>query len=118
MINKVRIMIYGNNIELLTEFWKFHFNADVIESNDLPDGTVNKVISISPNIEISLFNKEFIKKYSPEVSDSVPSLMFSTNEFDELHNRIKSASDVMQINGIPCFNFSDPEGNYFVVTKG
>ncbi|MEA4873814.1 MAG: glyoxalase [Anaerorhabdus sp.] len=117
MINKVRIMIYGDDIDKLSEFWIFNFNAEVIETIDLPGGYINKVIALSPTLELSLFNKEFIKKYSPEVLDAVPSLMLYTNEFDELHNRIKTASDTMEIDGIPTFNFSDPEGNYFVVTK-
>ncbi|SJZ42352.1 VOC family protein [Anaerorhabdus furcosa] len=117
MINKTRIMLYGNDIDKLSEFWKFAFNAEIIETNELPDGFTNKVLSLSPTIEISLFNKEFIKKYSPEVIDAVPSLMLYTNEFDELHQRIKTASMTMEIDGHPSFNFSDPEGNYFVVVK-
>lgn len=117
MISKIRIMIYGNDIDKLSEFWKFNFNANIIETNELPDGFTNKVLSLTPTIELSLFNKEFIKKYSPEVIDAVPSLMIYTNEFDELHNRLTTAGDVMEIDGIPTFNFTDPEGNYFVVAK-
>ena len=40
-----------------------------------------------------------------------------TDQFEEIYQKIENAGEIMENNGVETFNFSDPEGNYFVIGK-
>lgn len=114
---KTRIMIYVDDVDMNVEFWTEEFGAKVIDRQTLNGGYQNVIVGISKEIELSIFPKDYIRIYSPEVSENVPSLMFFADNFDQLHDELLSAGEITEVNGVLTFNFQDPEGNYFVVAK-
>lgn len=114
---KTRIMIYVDDVDMNVEFWTDEFNAKVVARQTLNGGYQNVIVGISEEVELSIFPKDYIRIYSPEVSENVPSLMFFSKDFYQLHDDLISAGEVSEVNGVLTFNFQDPEGNYFVVAK-
>lgn len=117
MIQKTRLMLYVNDVDTICTFWQDTFGAKTVEKNSLPDNFENIVLEITPDFELSLFQKEFIQKYSPEVSGNIPSVMFFVEDFEDVHARIDTASSIVDDNGLPAFGFFDPEGTAFAVGK-
>lgn len=117
MIAKTRIMLYVDNVQTISEFWQTNLKAQVVENLELPEKFVGTVLQLSPTTELALFSKEFIRKYSPEVLDNLPSLMLFVDNFEQLHAQLPNTGVIMADNDIATFNFSDPEGNYFVIAK-
>lgn len=70
---------------------------------------------------MTLFSKDFIKKYSPEVSLGLPSLMFEVEEIEKLYEVCKNngvkVGELVEIPGVKTFNFQDGQGNYFAVSE-
>ena len=117
-MQKMRTMLYVDDVEQIVQFWQDNLGAQVVEVNALPDDSENIVVTVAPNVELSFFAKSFIRQYSPEVLDSgTPSLMFFSDDFEALHDRLTTAGKIVDNNGTPTFNFRDPEGNYFAVGK-
>jgi len=114
---KTRIMIYVDDVDMSVEFWTDEFGAQVVARQTLNGGYQNVIVGISADVELSLFPRDYIRIYSPEVSENVPSLMFFSDDFDKLHDDLISAGEITEVNGVLTFNFQDPEGNYFVVAK-
>ncbi|MCH3490346.1 glyoxalase, partial [Enterococcus faecium] len=46
-----------------------------------------------------------------------PSLVFFTDEFETIYENMEEPGEITDNNGVLTFNFSDPEGNYFVIGK-
>ena len=78
----------------------------VISEEALAEGY--KAVEIAPNNEvetsISIMEKAFIKKYSPEVNLGTPSLMFKASNFDELYEKLKAKGltghDIIEMSGL------------------
>jgi hypothetical protein len=120
MITKTRLMLYVENVTSSSHFWHQAFDARIVEKNELPDQAVNLVLAISKEVELSLFPKDFIKKYSPEVLDNTPSVMFFSTEFHALQQKLAALTKtgpITEVGGISTFNFADSEDHYFVVAK-
>ncbi|MQS75957.1 hypothetical protein FHL06_06105 [Lactobacillus halodurans] len=115
---KTRIMIYVDDVDMSVEFWTDEFGAKVVARQTLNGGYQNVIVGISQEVELSIFPKDYIRIYSPEVSETVPSLVFVSDDFDRLHDELISAGEITEVNGALTFNFQDPEGNYFVVVMG
>ncbi|PEO40896.1 VOC family protein [Bacillus wiedmannii] len=124
MIHNVgQIMLYVNDQDEAVNFWteKVGFSVTAIENSE--QGM--RWITISPKNDaetsIVLHNKEVIAKMSPELNLGTPSLMFFTNDLDQLHNELTNKNvTVGQIVTMPfgrVFNFADNEKNYFAVTE-
>ncbi len=120
MINQITTMLYVNDVKEAANFWQQGFNLSTIETIDLPDGFFSFKLSVLDQLSLQLFDKKFIQKYSPEVATNNPSLLFSTNNIEELHHSLLKVSPfVSEISGeigFRQFNFSDNENNYFAVT--
>lgn len=116
-MQKMRTMLYVDDVEQIVQFWQDKLGAEVVEVNVLPDDSENIVVTVAPNVELSFFAKSFIRRYSPEVLDNTPSLMFYSEDFQALHDRLTTASEIVTANGTATFNFRDPEGNYFAVSQ-
>lgn len=114
---KTRIMLYVDDVDMNVEFWVEEFGAKVVARQTLNGGYQNVVVRISAETELSIFPKDYVRIYSPEVDETVPSLMFFSDRFNELHDDLLSAGEVSEVNGVLTFNFQDPEGNYFVVAR-
>lgn len=116
-MQKMRTMLYVDDVEQVVQFWQDELGAEVIEVNAMPDGSNNVVVNIAPNVELSFFAKSFIRRYSPEVLGNTPSLMFYSKDFKALHDRLATEGEIVENAGTATFNFRDPEGNYFVIAQ-
>ncbi|MCW0953861.1 glyoxalase [Weissella ceti] len=113
MIAKMRTMLYVDDVEKVASFW-INLGAVEIERTALPDDSVNLVVQLSDQVELSFFTKSFIEAFSPEVLGNTPSLMLFTDKLVTLHAKIPNALPITTQNGLESFAFPDPEGNYFV----
>jgi len=114
---KTRIMLYVDDVDMGVEFWTEEFGGKVVARQTLNGGYQNVVVGVSNEVELSIFPKDYVRIYSPEVPETVPSLMFFSDDFNHLHDELLSAGEITEVNGTLTFNFQDPEGNYFVVAK-
>ena len=110
-------MIYVDDVDMSVEFWTEEFGAQVVARQTLNGGYQNVIIKVSAEMELSIFPKDYIQIYAPEIPETVPSLMFFSEDFYHLHEEILSASEISEVNGVLTFNFQDPEGNMFVMAK-
>ena len=118
--NNINIMLYVNDVEKEMEFWKsigwFISSKTEIEGYQSFDMRAYDQSTTC----FTVYDIEFIKKFSPEVADMVPSILFESNEIDKVWNVVKGKSDFCsEINEIPFkhFNFKTPNGMYFAVKE-
>ncbi|TDM07931.1 VOC family protein [Macrococcus lamae] len=120
-----QVMLYVENLEQSVAFWQEQLGFKIVNQQELPEGyqsfemapaTIN-----ADQTSIVLFDKAFIKKFSPEVSLETPSLMFKTADVDALYNDLKAkgvtVGEKLEMPGMKVFNFADTEGNYFAVSE-
>ena len=124
MISKVgQIMLYVNNQDQAVKFWTEIVGFSVKSEED--NGQGMKWIEISPSLEaettLILHNKELIAQMQPELNLGTPSLMFYTENLNELHTNLSNQNiTVGEIVSLPSgqvFNFADYEENYFAVME-
>ncbi|WP_226527627.1 VOC family protein [Metabacillus niabensis] len=124
MINKVgQIMLYVSNQDEAVNFWTEKVGFHVVAEEVNGEGT--RWIELSPTIEaetsIILHNKEIIAKMEPELNLGTPSLLFFSDNLDELYtglqNKDVTVGDIVDMPNGRVFNFSDSEGNYFAVLQ-
>lgn len=121
MIQKVgQIMLYVNNQDQARDFWTEKLGFQVIAEEDHGQGM--RWIEIAPpgaDTTIVLQNKEFVAKMDPGLNLGTPSLMFYTENADQLYEDLKSKNvkvgEIMDIPAGRVFNFADDEENYFAV---
>lgn len=124
MINKVgQIMIYVNNQDEAVKFWTEKVGFNVVSDEDNGEGMRWIEIAPTTNAETSiiLHNKELIAKMQPELNLHTPSLMFYSENIDQLYEDFSNKSiTVGEIVAMPqgkVFNFADNEENYFAVME-
>lgn len=124
MFSKIgQIMLYVNDQDKAVKFWTEKLGFTVIAEENNNQGM--KWIEIAPKKDaettLILHNKDFVAKMSPGINLETPSLMFFTENFDQLHNHLLDKSvTVGEIVTLPSgrvFNFADNEGNYFAVME-
>ncbi|MCR8630269.1 VOC family protein [Paenibacillus radicis (ex Xue et al. 2023)] len=124
MISKVgQIMLYVNNQDEAVDFWTEKVGFSVISEEN--NGQGMRWIEIAPTkgaqTSIILHNKDFVAKMSPGLNLGTPSLMFFSENIDELRSELSNKSiKVGEIVNIPSgrvFNFADNEDNYFAVME-
>src|SRR6476620_5608887 len=124
MISKVgQIMLYVNNQDEAREFWTEKVGFSVISEED--NGQGMRWIEIAPTKEaetsIILHNKELIAKMQPELNLGTPSLMFFSENLDQLYKDFSdkniTVGDMVSMPTGRVFNFADNEGNYFAVME-
>ncbi|MBE1440804.1 VOC family protein [Paenibacillus sp. OAS669] len=124
MISKIgQIMLYVNNQDAAVEFWTEKAGFKVLSEEN--NGQGMRWIEIAPaegaETSIVLHNKEFVAKMSPELNLGTPSLMFFTENLDQLHadltNKDVKVGDIVTIPSGRVFNFADHEDNYFAVIE-
>src|SRR4051812_46748897 len=120
MINKVgQIMLYVNNQDETVKFWTEKVGFTVISEVDNGQGL--RFIELAPTKEsetsIILHNKEFIAKMQPELNLNTPSLMFFSENLENLYKDFSdkniTVGDLVTMPTGKVFNFADNEGNYF-----
>ena len=117
MIQKTQIMIYSTKMDETIQFWLNEVGVQLIETMPLAEGFEAKVLSLNDTSELVYFPKAFIEKYSPEVADNVPSLMFFVDDFEAYYDRISTRGEIFDNGGRRTFNFSTPDGLYFVFAE-
>ncbi|UZJ79406.1 VOC family protein [Fictibacillus sp. KU28468] len=124
MINKVgQIMLYVNNQDEAVDFWTEKVGFSVISEED--NGQGMRWIEIAPTKDaetsIILHSKEFVAKMSPELNLGTPSLMFFSENFDQLRsdlsNKNVTVGEIVNMPSGRVFNFADSEDNYFAVME-
>lgn len=124
MIQKLgQIMLYVNNQEEIVKFWTEQVGFTVISEEG--DGSGLRWIEIAPTKEaetsIVLHNKEAIEKLEPELNLGTPSLMFYSQDLENLYAEFSSKNitvgEMIHLPTGKVFNFADPEGNYFAIME-
>lgn len=124
MIHKVgQIMLYVNNQDEAVNFWTEKVGFYVVAEEDNKQGM--RWIEIAPKsgaeTSIILHNKEVISKMSPELNLGTPSLMFFSENLDQLYtdltNKNVTVGEMVTMPSGEVFNFADSEGNYFAVME-
>lgn len=118
-----QVMLYVNDQDGAREFWTEQAGFVVIAEEDSGHGM--KWIEIAPaqgaQSTIILHDKAFVAKMSPDMNLGTPSLMFFTENLDQLHEMLSGKKvKVGQIVTMPfgrVFNFADNEDNYFAVME-
>lgn len=123
MISKVgQIMLYVNNQDEAVNFRTEKIGFSVISEEN---GEGMRWIEIAPSKDaetsIILHDKETVKKMSPELNLGTPSLMFHTENLDQLHSELSSKNifvgEIIDMPSGRVFNFADGEENYFAVME-
>lgn len=123
MITKLnQVMLYVENQDEAIAFWTKKIGFVIISEESQGD---MRWFEIAPSIDsetsLILHNKEIIKKISPELNLGTPSLMFATDNVDDLYQKLIAQNvNVGEIINIPTgkiLNFSDAENNYFAVME-
>lgn len=124
MINKVgQIMLYVNNQDEAVNFWTEKIGFSIISEEN--NGQGMRWIEIAPakgvETSIILHNKEFVAKMSPGLNLGTPSLLFFSENIDELRSHLSNQNiKVGEIVSMPSgrvFNFADNEENYFAAME-
>ena len=124
MFSKVgQIMLYVNNQDEAVKFWKEKLDFTVIAEENNNQGL--RWIEIAPKkgaeTSLILHNKDFVSKMSPGLNLDTPSLMFFTENLEQLHsdllNKKITVGEIVNMPSSRVFNFADNEENYFAVME-
>ncbi|KAA0549831.1 VOC family protein [Bacillus sp. BGMRC 2118] len=124
MISKVgQIMLYVNDQDAAVKFWTEKVGFTVISEEN--NGQGMRWIEIAPSnsaeTSIILHNKDFVAQMSPGLNLGTPSLMFFTENLDQLYSQLSSHSitvgEIVEMPSGRVFNFADSEDNYFAVME-
>ncbi|WP_436867709.1 VOC family protein [Staphylococcus shinii] len=118
-----QVMLYVDDQAKSVEFWTDILGFVVVSEEEMAEGF--KAVEVAPKNDIetsiSIIEKEFMKKYSPEISVTTPSLMFKEKELDALYEKLKekglTGHEIIEMSGRRVFNFQDGQGNYFAVSE-
>ncbi|MCP3763856.1 VOC family protein [Domibacillus sp. A3M-37] len=122
MFSKVgQIMLYVNNQDEAVKFWTEKLGFTVIAEENNNQGL--RWIEIAPKkgaeTSVILHNKDFVSKMSPGLNLGTPSLMFFTENLEQLHsdllNKNITVGEIVNMPSGRVFNFADNEENYFAV---
>lgn len=122
MINQIgQVMLYVSNQEECKKFWVEKLGFEVISEED--NGSM-RLIEVAPKgaaTSITLHNKEFVAKMNPDMNLGTPSLLFFTENLEQLYLDLKSKNvtvgEIVELPFGKVFNFADNEENYFAVME-
>ncbi|WP_188066631.1 VOC family protein [Brevibacillus brevis] len=123
MISKVgQIMLYVNNQDQAVNFWTEKLGFRVVSEEK--NGEM-RWIEIAPaqgaETSIVLHNKELVAKMSPGMNLGTPSLLFFSENIEELRNDLMNKNvkvgDIVTMPSGRVFNFADDEENYFAILE-
>lgn len=122
MISQIgQVMLYVSNQEESRSFWTEKLGFEVISEE--MNGPM-KWIEVAPRgaaTSIVLHNKEMVAQMNPGMNLGTPSIMYFTENLDELYNDLKNkqvtVGDIVELPSGRVFNFADHEDNYFAVME-
>ncbi|WP_102693475.1 VOC family protein [Rummeliibacillus pycnus] len=117
-----QVMIYVDNQEAAKTFWTEKVGC-IVRSEET-NGQFH-MIEIAPTKDAEtsfvLQNKQLVAKMEPYLNVGPPSLMFFTDNVENLYEEFKAkeitVGDLVEIPSGKIFNFADPENNYFAVIE-
>lgn len=117
-----QVMLYVDDQAKAVDFWTETMGFVIVSEEAMAEDF--KAVEVAPNksveTSLSIIEKEFMEKYSPEVNLGTPSLMFKEQDFDALYEKLKekglTGHDIIEMSGVRVFNFQDGQGNYFAVS--
>lgn len=115
---QVGLMLYVDDVAKEKEFWSAIGFEIVNEMEMMGYASFDMKPSLDSSLTLTVFAKEFIQQVSPEVANHVPSILFESENLEELHARVSGVTGtVSPINQepFPNFNFASPSGLYFAV---
>jgi len=118
-----QIMLYVNNQDEAVKFWTEKLGFTVISEENNNQGL--RWIEIAPKkgaeTSLILHNKDFVSKMSPGLNLDTPSLMFFTENLEQLRsdllNKKITVGEIVNMPSGRVFNFADNEENYFAVME-
>lgn len=122
MINQIgQVMLYVSNQDESKDFWTEKLGFEVVSEET--NGPM-KWIEVAPKgaaTSIVLHNKEFVAQMNPDMNLGTPSLMYFTEDLDQLYRDLTSKNvtvgEIVELPGGRVFNFADNEENYFAVME-
>lgn len=119
--NALSLMLYVKNVKKSVDFWQ-EIGFSIISQEEI-DGSLTAEIKPSKDsdVTITLYDLAFILENSPEVATNSPSILFQSDEIENLYHKLKavgySVGELIQLPSGLVFNFADPDGNYFAVQE-
>lgn len=122
MIHKLgQIMLYVNNQDQAVQFWTTKLGFNVVSEEQMGEMRWIEVAPSDSGTSIVLHNKELVAKMSPELHLGTPSLMFYSDNLEELYSSLSTqgvtVGEMVEMPTGKVFNFADDEGNYFAVME-
>lgn len=118
-----QVMLYVKDPRSVADFWVQKLGFVELEQQPAPDGTISVEIAPTKQAGTSfvLFSRDVIAKYEPELTLGTPSILLNSHDLDASHKDFAAkgvaVGEVMTMQGMRTFNFSDNEGNYFAVRE-
>lgn len=116
-----QVMLYVDNQDECKAFWTEKLGFEVVSEE--VNGPM-RWIEVAPKgaaTSIVLHNKELVAQMNPEMNLGTPSLMFYTEQFDQLYRDLAdkhvTVGEIVQLPTGRVFNFADQEQNYFAVME-
>lgn len=116
-------MLYVHDQDKAVKFWTEKLGFSIISEEVIREGIKSIEVAPSKDSETSIVlqNKGFIAKMEPEMNLGTPSLMFFTNNLNELYielsNKNVTLGEIVTMPQGKVFNFADYEDNYFAVME-
>lgn len=118
-----QVMLYVDHQDAAVKFWTEKVGFQVIAEEG--DGQGMRWIEVAPSkaaeTSIVIHNKELVARMSPGINLGAPSLMFYTDNIDQLHSDLLQkdvkVGEIVQMPFGSVFNFADDEENYFAVVE-
>ncbi|MEK3787171.1 VOC family protein [Paenibacillus sp. FSL K6-1230] len=122
MIHKLgQIMLYVNNQDQAVQFWTTKLGFNVVSEEQMGEMRWIEVAPSDSGTSIVLHNKALVAKMSPELHLGTPSLMFYSDNLEELYSSLSTqgvtVGEMVEMPTGKVFNFADDEGNYFAVME-
>ncbi len=120
MIDKFgELMLYVNDVSASAKFWTENLEFIEVGTSIIDDKLIS--VELLPykdcDVKVVLFDKAFVEQTSDLAYLATPSLLFSTYNIKETHQKLKDrgvkVSELSDAVGFMNFNFPDNENNYF-----
>jgi catechol 2,3-dioxygenase-like lactoylglutathione lyase family enzyme len=109
-------MLYVEDVKQNADFFSKIGFEEVSRETIMGKETVVFAPLADGNARLQLFDLDFIKANSPEVADSKPSVLFTVDHIEEMHQKVTAAasfvSPLTDMGGKRTFNFQVPNGDY------
>ncbi|EOH72288.1 VOC family protein [Enterococcus malodoratus] len=121
MLKGIEIMLYVDDVAGSAAFWQEGLGGKIVSQQTMPDESLQVTVELFDSVQMVLFDRNFIKRVSPEVVDNFPSLLLKVSDLEQYHEQLQKLSPkvnpIMEQGGKRLFNFADPENNYFVLSE-